>query len=143
MSGKGGSKSLVPELFRFGLYKPNQGRMVRQFTFFGVAVLAAFGCITLAREQLMTSGRAIQVGLPLVLWGVVAWTGFRSVNYARFADFLISVEAELLRVTWPARQEVVQATVVVVVTMLLFGLYLFAVDAVWVFLFRLIGFNEM
>jgi len=48
MSNKTVGGAIVPELFRFSLYKANQGRMVRQVTFFGVAILAAFGCITLS-----------------------------------------------------------------------------------------------
>lgn len=143
MSGKSGSKALLPELFSVSLYKANQGRMVRQFTFFGIAVLAAFGCITLGGGPLMAWGQSLRVAIPLVLWGLTAWVAFRAIHYVRFADFLIAVEAELLRVTWPARQEVVQATIVVVVTMFCLGAFLFLVDLVWQVLFRTIGFNEM
>jgi len=143
MSGKSGSKALLPELFSLSLYKANQGRMVRQFTFFGIAVVAAFGCITLGNGPLMTWGQSLRVAVPLVLWGLAAWVAFRAIHYARFADFLIAVEAELLRVTWPARQEVIQATIVVVVTMFCLGAFLFLVDLVWRALFQAIGFNEM
>ncbi len=143
MSSKSGAMSIVPELFRAGLYKANQGRMVRQFTFFAIAIVAAFGCITLARGPLMPLGRSVQVGLPLVLWLASAWVAFRLVNLAVFADFLISVESELLRVTWPARQEVIQATIVVVTTMVGLGAFLFLVDLVWTWTFSVIGFNEL
>lgn len=117
--------------------------MVRQFTFFAIAIVAAFGCITLARGPLMPLGRSVQVGLPLVLWLASAWVAFRLVNLAVFADFLISVESELLRVTWPARQEVIQATIVVVTTMVGLGAFLFLVDLVWTWTFSVIGFNEL
>ncbi|MDA1229138.1 MAG: preprotein translocase subunit SecE [Planctomycetota bacterium] len=142
MSSKGGSASMLPELFRFGIYKSNQGRMVRQFTFFAVAVVAAFGCLTLANGPMMTYQKAVQVGVPAALWVLSCWVAFRVVNYARFADFLVSVESELEKVTWPGRQEVIQATVVVLCTMFFLGLFLFLIDLVWTWLFSFIGFTE-
>jgi preprotein translocase subunit SecE len=142
MSSKSAGASLLPELFRFGVYKPNQGRMVRQFTFFAIAVIAAFGCITLASGPLMQAEKSLQVGIPLGVWLLVCWLGFRIVNIPKFGDFLISVESELEKVTWPGRQEVGQATVVVLVTMFSLGIFLFLVDFLWMWLFSLVGFTE-
>jgi preprotein translocase subunit SecE len=42
--------------------------------------------------------------------------------------FLSEVRNELRRVTWPSRKEVYATTVVVILTSLFFGLYLFALD---------------
>jgi preprotein translocase subunit SecE len=42
--------------------------------------------------------------------------------------FISEVRNELKRVTWPTRQEVYATTVVVILTSLFFGLYLFALD---------------
>ena len=123
MSSKSASASLLPELFRFGIHKSNQGRMVRQFTFFAIVVVSAFGCITLANGPLMTYAKNVQVGVPVALWLVCGWVAFRMVNYPRFADFLVSVESELEKVTWPGRHEVLQATVVVLCTMFFLGLF--------------------
>ncbi|MFM7830538.1 MAG: preprotein translocase subunit SecE [Planctomycetaceae bacterium] len=53
------------------------------------------------------------------------------------------MESELLRVTWPGKQEVVQATVVVVTTMVGLGTFLFLIDLVWTWTFSVIGFNEL
>ncbi len=142
MSSKEVGFSLLPELFRFGLYKPNQGRMVRQFTFFGIAIIAAFGCITLANGPMGFSGKSLQVGVPLAVWALSVWVAFRAVNMPRFADFLVSVESELEKVTWPVRQEVAQATVVVLATMFSLGFFLFVVDIVWQRLFKFIRFIE-
>ena len=142
MTSKDIGLSLLPELFRFGVYKPNQGRLVRQFTFFGVVVLAAFGCITLANGPLGVSAQVVRVGVPLVVWLSVCWVAFRAVNIPRFADFLVSVESELEKVSWPVRQEVTQATAVVLATMFFLGAFLFVVDLVWQQLFSLIRFVE-
>ncbi len=142
MSSKSAGASLLPELFRFGIYKSSQGRIVRQFTFFAVAIIAAFGCVTLSNGVLMSSGKAVQVGAPLAIWLFFCWVAFRLVNIPRFADFLVSVESELEKVTWPGRQEVVQATLVVLFTMFSLGMFLFLIDLIWTWLFSAIGFTE-
>ena len=142
MSSKSVSASLLPELFRFGIYKSSQGRMVRQFTFFAIAIVAAFGCITLSNGPLRVYAKPIQVGVPLGIWLFVCWIAFRVVNIAKFADFLVSVESELEKVTWPTRHEVVQATVVVLCTMAFLGVFLFLIDLLWTWLFSVIGFTE-
>ena len=46
----------------------------------------------------------------------------------RSQEFFAEVRAEMKRVTWPSRREVYATTVVVIVTSIFFGLYLFAVD---------------
>jgi preprotein translocase subunit SecE len=42
--------------------------------------------------------------------------------------FLSEVRNELKRVTWPSRKEVYATTIVVIVTSIFFGAYLFTVD---------------
>lgn len=64
------------------------------------------------------------------------------VNIPRFADFLVSVESELEKVTWPNRNEVVQATIVVLCMMFFLGVFLFLIDLVWTWLFSVIRFKE-
>ena len=44
--------------------------------------------------------------------------------------FLVEVRNEMKRVTWPSRREVYATTIVVILTSLFFGLYLFLVDLV-------------
>jgi len=61
----------------------------------------------------------------------------------RTRTFLSEVRQELKRVTWPSRREVYATTIVVILTSLFFGVYLFVVDFVissgvnW--LFRALG----
>ena len=42
--------------------------------------------------------------------------------------FLVEVRNELKRVTWPSQKEVYATTVVVILTSIFFGLYLFTLD---------------
>jgi preprotein translocase subunit SecE len=47
---------------------------------------------------------------------------------ARLFEFFGEVRAELKRVTWPSQTEVYATTIVVILTSLVFGLYLFGID---------------
>jgi preprotein translocase subunit SecE len=48
--------------------------------------------------------------------------------FGRARRFLADVRSELSRVTWPTRREVWATTLVVILTSMLFGTYLFVVD---------------
>jgi preprotein translocase subunit SecE len=49
-------------------------------------------------------------------------------RYGRAMQFLAEVKVELSRVTWPTRREVWATTVVVILTSMLFGVYLWVID---------------
>ncbi|MCX8161242.1 MAG: preprotein translocase subunit SecE [Candidatus Saccharicenans sp.] len=51
--------------------------------------------------------------------------------YKRFINFLKDVRAELKKVTWPAKQEVYGTTIIVIIAVFFFGIYLFFVDVVF------------
>ena len=48
--------------------------------------------------------------------------------WARGRTFLAEVRAELRKVTWPSRKEVYATTIVVIVTSVFFGTYLWGLD---------------
>ncbi|MEZ6123975.1 MAG: preprotein translocase subunit SecE [Planctomycetaceae bacterium] len=142
MSSKGLGAALVPELFRAALFKPTQGKLVRQSTFIALAAVAAFGCFALSNGPLGAADQVQRLGVPIVVWLVCCWVAFRVVNIPKFAEFLISVESELDKVIWPGRRQVMQSTVVVIVTMLFLGTFLAVVDVLWKLFFEFIGFVE-
>ncbi|MBI3824283.1 MAG: preprotein translocase subunit SecE [Planctomycetes bacterium] len=49
-----------------------------------------------------------------------------------FADFLVATEAEMNKVSWTNRRRLVQDTIVVLVTVVLFTSFLFVVDIIWI-----------
>lgn len=85
------------------------------------------------------SGRALSYLVAVALGGLGVWFGYRLVNWPKFADFLISVEAELNKVSWPTHKELIRASLVVIFTILFLSAILFAYDALWEFLFGLVG----
>ena len=48
--------------------------------------------------------------------------------WERTREFFTEVRNEMKRVTWPSRREVYATTLVVILTSVFFGVYLFAVD---------------
>lgn len=131
---------LFSELFHLGLYKPSQGRLVRRITFAALAIAAAIGAWQLSDTTLlMQSGQAVQYGIPCLVLALGVWIAFRAVNMPRFADFLIAVEAEVNKVSWPSRGELVRSTIVVLITIGLLTVALFAYDILWGLLLRALG----
>ena len=72
--------SLVSELFQFGLYKPNQGRIVRQVTFLTTAFLGVLIAWEIKRSPLMGGLGAEGYLVMLGLAAAMVWVSFRLVN---------------------------------------------------------------
>ncbi len=136
-------RSLMTELFATEVYKRSQGRMVRQVTFIVIATVSALGAWRLfesvMKEMALSSmgalGEMIRYGVPVFLLVLGAWVGYRLVNWPKFADFLISVEAEMNKVSWPGRSELVKASIVVIVLIALLAMLLFCYDLIWQLIF--------
>jgi preprotein translocase SecE subunit len=69
--------------------------------------------------------------LPSVLLGAGLWIAYRVVNFPAFADFLIAVEAEMNKVSWPSRAELFRASMVVLFTIFFLAAVLFGFDSFW------------
>ncbi len=50
--------------------------------------------------------------------------------YGRSRRFLAEVRNEMARVTWPSRREVYATTLVVILTSVFFGVYLYGIDLI-------------
>jgi preprotein translocase subunit SecE len=128
----------MSELFQASVYKPNQGRIVRQVTLLAIWVIVGLGCWRLYGTLRGGFGPGSYL-IPGALLLAGVWFGFRVVNWPRFADFLIAVEAEMNKVTWPSREELIRASIVVIFTIFFLAMTLFLFDVVWQFIFNLIG----
>lgn len=120
-------------------YKRNQGRMARRLTAIAVAAIALIGCWTLSHTTLSQQDPPIRIGVPVLLAVLGLWASFRLVNYPRFADFLVSVEAEMDKVSWADVEYLKRATAVVLGVMLFLGLVLALYDLFWLKAFSWIG----
>lgn len=142
--------SLWGELLSASVYKRNQGRMTRQVTFAALAAIVGLGVWRLAQllaiwyggESLASvAGGATDAGvvrflLPGVLLAAGLWLCYRVVNVPRFADFLIAVEAEVAKVSWPTGAEVFRSSAVIIFLIFALAGILAAYDLFWWFILR-------
>jgi len=138
--------SFLGNLLRFSVYKRNQGRVTRQATFAALALAIGVGVWRLAAVLPLwfasdVGGSSTDLGVvrflvPGLLLAAGLWVSFRAVNMPRFADFLIAVEAEMAKVSWPTRSEVVRSSIVVIFMMFALAGILGLYDLFWWFVLR-------
>ncbi len=118
---------LISGMFNASRYKRSQGKVARQLTFAAIAVAIAVGAWRLNTVASTDVGRYL---IPLMVLAVGWWISFRLVNVPKFADFLISVEAEMNKVSWPSRAQLWRASVVVIIVIFFLAALLFGYDLV-------------
>ncbi len=128
--GNAAMNPMFRDWFSLGIYKRSQGRIARQVTFAVLAITFALAAWTL-HDFLSDTRLSVRMGVSGAVLAVGWWLSYRVVNLPRFADFLIAVEAEMNKVSWPSRSELFRSSMVVMVTM--FGLAgaLYAYDLLW------------
>jgi preprotein translocase subunit SecE len=105
--------------------------LARQLTAAGIAAVVVAGAYVLSQGPLAGMAQEVRIGIPFLITLAAAWVAYRLVNYPRFAEFLISVEAEMGKVSWAGKDELYRATIVVLSTMLFLGVILFFYDLLW------------
>ena len=118
------------ELLHVDIYKRSQGRITRQVTFAALATAIALGSLRLS-TILIGKGPEYQFALPGLLLLAGVWASYRVVNLPAFADFLIAVEAEMNKVSWPTRAELFRASMVVLMLIFALAFILAAYDIFW------------
>ncbi len=147
--------NLWSDLLSFSVYKRNQGRFARQATFAALGLTLAIGVwrlsqilpLWLSSSSAFSNDGSADLGvvrflLPALLLAVGLWFVFRLVNLPRFADFLIAVESEMAKVSWPSGGEVARSSAVIIFLIFALAAILAAYDLFWWFVLRAIqGFN--
>ena len=116
--------SLVESCSSAGLYKRSQGRITRQVTFAALALAVASSALGGCDDLQLATGTAVRRWLCPVCGALaVVGLGWRIalVNLPSFADFLIAVEAEMNKVSWPTRSELFRASLVVLIMIFVAG----------------------
>lgn len=138
--------SLWGELLSASVYKRNQGRIARQLTFAALAAVIGIGIWRMTQLLGVLYGGAAGMGgedfgvvrfvVPAVLLAVGLWVAYRAVNVPWFADFLIAVEAEMAKVSWPTGDEVFRSSVVIIFLIFALAAILAGYDLFWWFVLR-------
>ncbi len=129
--------SFLKSLFSKDLYKSAQGRIARRLTFLGLALVFVLWAYSICRVAAFGQTGSNVVAAIVAILGI--WTSFRAINYPTFADFLVSVEAEMSKVSWPAKSELMANTKVVLVFMVLFTVLIFLYDVIFRGIFSLLS----
>jgi preprotein translocase subunit SecE len=125
-------------LARADLYKPMQGWYARVYTALGLGLIVFFGALRVF-DACIEYQPALRFGLPAIFLGALGWVVFRIVHFPPFAEFLIATEAEMNKVSWTSKDDLIRATTVVLATVVLMTVFLFMVDTLWTFILKLIG----
>jgi preprotein translocase subunit SecE len=136
------------DLLSFSVYKRNQGRVTRQVTFAALAVIVGLGVWRLAQllavqfggDSGLTAGAGdlgvVRFLVPGVLLAIGLWLCYRAVNIPKFADFLIAVESEVAKVSWPTADDVIRSSAVIIFLIFALAAILAAYDLFWWFVLR-------
>jgi len=123
-------------------HKPNQGYWTRTLSLLGSMVLIIAGALWVQTElTVLKSENAIYIqwgvaaALILVLGGLVIWL----LNKPKVVDFMIATEAEMKKVNWPTRRDIIASTWVVICGTFLMAAMLGGVDVVFFYLFQKAG----
>lgn len=127
-----------PELFQARVYKRTQGRTVRLVTAVTLGIIVALSAWRLY-QTMATSSPGLQWIVPGALLFLGWWLSFRLIHVPKFADFLIAVEAEMTKVSWPTKTELIRSSLVVILFIVSLAAILFLFDLFWRKIFELIG----
>lgn len=127
-------------------YRKDQGRFARMIAFWGIVLLATYGCfhggglVTVLDGWLSPHNETYIDPFPLigslktssvialVVLGVTGFLAHRILNRPRIADALIETEAEMQKVTWPSWNETWAGTLAVASMVLVLCVFLTGVD---------------
>ena len=134
----------------FAIYKKGQGVTVRVGTAIAAGALGLLSAYLLVfkymtiflPESLGKDTRQTYAlggaGIFLALYGLFLWW---FINRPRNAEFLIETDAEMRKVSWTSRKDLIGSTKVVVIFMILMAIFLFFSDLFFGYALYLLGVN--
>ncbi len=127
----------------FNIYKRGQGKYTRLCSAFAFAIIVALGCLQLykwldAAELFGLNRRAalwIATMVPAALFVALGLLVFWLVNKPSVADFMISAEGEVKKVSWASRKEIAVSTFIVIMVVIIMAGLIGTTDLVFHALF--------
>ena len=114
---------------KFEVYKVGQGKYTRLYTAIGAAIIAGMGCLQLYKKlRAADLGLWLETLVPAGLFSALGILIFWLVNKPSFADFMISAEGEMKKVSWSSRREIAISTFIVIVVVIIFAALLGIAD---------------
>jgi preprotein translocase subunit SecE len=134
-SPRGVLVQFLVNLTRADLFKPMQGWYARIYTALALGLIVAAGAWRV-EEAAHDYSLGWKFGSPTVFALLLGWMVFRIIHFPPFAEFLIATEAEMNKVSWTSKDDLIRATTVVLATVVLMAVFLFAVDFLWTFILQ-------
>ena len=111
------------------IYKKTQGKNTRLWSAGSAAVISGLGCYQLYKVMNAFGANLwvetmVPFGLFVLFAVVIAWIS----NRRSVADFLISAEGELKKVSWSSRKEIFDSTLIVIGAVVFFAVLLGVTD---------------
>jgi len=120
----------------FSVYKRDQGKYTRLGTGFALVILVGLGCFQLYRMlESADVGLWVMTMVPAGVFVVLSGLSFWLVNQPTVADFMISAEGEMKKVSWSTRKEIAVSTFVVIVVVIIIAVLLGVTDLIFQMLF--------
>lgn len=124
-------------------YKRSQGRPTRQIALCVIVSLLSWVFISAAAVFVRRQSGVLWLSICLVAVVMASVISVLFLNRPRWADFLISVQSEIDKVTWPSKAEVKRHTIVVLVLLFSVASIVFVFDIIWQWVFKTIGFLQI
>lgn len=124
-------------------YKKTQGRPARQIALCVVVSFLSWVFISTASVFVRRQAGVFWLCVCLTAVVLASVISVLFLNRPRWADFLISVQSEIDKVTWPSKAEVKRHTVVVLVLLFSMASIVFVFDIVWQWVFKTVGFFQI
>jgi len=100
----------------FDIYKRGQGKYTRLYSAFGGILIVGLGCFQLyTKLQALDLGLWVETMVPVALFMILSVLVLWIVNRPTVADFMISAEGEMKKVSWSSKKEIAVSTFVVIV----------------------------
>ncbi len=122
----------------FNIYKRGQGKYTRLCSAFAAAIIIGSGCWQLYQKLEAKSwgfsNRTelwIATMVPAGLFAVLALLIFLLVNKPSVADFMISSEGEMKKVSWSSRKEIAVSTSIVIIVVAIMAILLGTTDLIF------------
>ena len=112
------------------IYKRGQGYYTRLWSGLSAFALAAWGSYRLY-ETLATTNIWVQTLVPFGVCAALGLFLFWLVNKPNVADFMITSEGEVKKVSWASRKEIYGSTVVVICVVIIMSVLMFVSDIVF------------
>ena len=113
----------------FKIYKRGQGYHTRLFTGLVVFAIVAMGSFVLYNKmQVWANNIWVQTMVPAGVCIVLSLLVFWLLNKANLADFMISAEGEIKKVSWSSQQEIIASTMIVIMVVVAMAVLLMLAD---------------